>query len=217
MRQVAVIGIGSFGSTLAAQLAEKKCEVLAIDINREKVDDIKDKVTQAVVADASDRNTLIELGVKDCDVACVSLGEKVDVSILVTLQLKELGVKRIISKASSEIHGRALKLVGATEVIFPEKDEAIRLANSLVNPDVLEFVKVSDEFNIIELAAPQQFFNHTIQELQLRKKYGVQVLAIRNPLDGSVNVVPSPEYKFRPDDVLIVIGETQALEKFTER
>lgn len=217
MRQVVVIGLGSFGSILAAALAEKKCHVLAVDSDREKIQDIKDKVTQAVVADASDREALEELGVKDFDVACVCVGEKIDVSILVTLHLKELGVKRIIAKATSDAHGRALTHVGATEIIFPEKDEAIHLANSLVTPDVLEMIRVSEEFNIVEVAAPEEFYQKSLKDLQLRKKYGIQVIATRNPLDGSVNVAPSPDYKIRPDDVLIVLGETQALEKFGQR
>ena len=217
MHQIAVIGIGHFGYTLATQLAEKKCQVIAIDIDPDKIHDIKDRVTQAVVADALDREALEQVGVKDCDVACVSLGERIDVSILVTLYLKELGVKRIITKATSDAHGRALSRVGATEIIFPEKDMAIRLAQSLVSPDVLEFIRVSDDFNIIEFASPEDYYGKTIREMNLRKKYGIQILAIRNPLDGSVNVVPSPDYKVRPDDVLIVIGGTQALEKFTHR
>lgn len=217
MRQIAVIGLGNFGMTLATKLAEKKCQVLAVDVDKEKVQDVKDKVTQAVVADASERAALEELRIKDYDVACVSLGEKVDTSLLVTLHLKELGVKRIITKATSDAHGRALELVGATEIIFPEKDAAVRLASSLITPDVIDMIKVSEDFNIIEVAAPEQFYQKSLKETQLRKKYGIQVLAIRNPLDGSVNVVPSPDYKIRPDDVLIVIGETQALEKLGGR
>lgn len=217
MRQIAVIGIGNFGFTLATELAAKKCHVIVVDIDKEKIQDVKDKVAQAVVADASDRQVLEEIGIKDCDAAFVSLSEKIDASILVTLHLKELGVKRIVAKASSDAHGRALSKVGATEVIFPEKDEAKRLAQSLVNPDVLEFVKVSEDFNITELAAPEEYFGKSLKDLQLRKKFGIQILAIRNPLDGSVTVVPAPDYKLKPDDVLIVIGETQALEKFTRR
>src|SRR3989338_9155789 len=213
MRHILIIGIGNFGYTLASRLAERKCEVLVIDSDREKIQDIKDKVSQAIVAEASDRDVLLEIGAKDVDVACVCLGEKIDVSILVTLFLKELGVKRIIAKASSDAHGRALNLVGATQVIFPEKDEAERLANSLVSPGIMDFIRVSEEFNIVELAAPEDFYNQSFRDLQLRKKYGIQVLAIKNPLDGSVHVVPSPDYKIRPDDVMIVIGETQALKR----
>lgn len=215
MRQILVVGAGSFGSTLAMKLAERKCEVTVIDNDREKIQDIKDKVTQAIFADASDKHVLQQLGVKDVDVACVSLGERVDVSILVTLFLKELGVKRIIVKASSDDHKRALMLVGATQVVQPEKDEAERLSNSLVSPDVLEYLKVSDEFNIAEIAAQDEFFGKSLRDLKLRSKFGLQVLAIKNPLDGSVHMVPSPDYKIRPDDVLIVMGESQAIQKLT--
>jgi len=215
MKQVIVIGLGNFGYTLATNLATEKCEVLAIDRNREKIQQIKDSVTRAVLADAADKETLAELGIRDADVAVVSLGDRIDVSILVTLFLKELGVKRILAKAISDDHGKVLKLVGANEIIFPEKDEAIKLAKSLIAPDILEYIKLSEDYSVAEIAAPEKFYAKSLKELQLRTKYGMEVLAIRRPLEGTLNVVPSPDYKIQPDDSLVVIGENKSLERFS--
>lgn len=215
MRQVLVIGVGHFGYTLATKLAERRCEVVVVDSDREKIQDIKDDVSQAVVANASDKDALIEIGAKNFDIACVCLGEQVDVSILLTLFLKELGVKRIIAKASSDDHGRVLSMVGATTVIFPEKDEALRLANNLVSSEVLDFARISEDLAIVELAAAKEFYGKTLRELNLRKKFGIQVLAVKNPLDGIAHTVPAPDFKIRPDDVLFIIGDQESLQKFS--
>ena len=215
MRQVLVIGAGNFGFTLAAELAEKKIDVIVIDSNQERAQEIKDSVSQVIVADATHKDVLDKFA-RDIDVAVVSLGEKIDSSILVTLFLKEIGVKRIIAKASSIDHGKVLKIVGANDVVFPERDEALRLATSLVSPDILDFIQLSDEFNIVEVAVPDKFVKKSIDALDLRKKYGMQILAIKNPLDGKINVLPSPDYKFRPDDVMIVIGDIDSLQKIQQ-
>ncbi len=211
MKQIAVIGLGNFGFTLAEALAEKKCEVLAIDLDKERVQDIKNKVSKAVVGDATDKHLLEELGVKDVDVAVISLGDRIDFSVIVTLYLKEMGVKRIITKAVSAEHAKILQLVGANEVIFPERDEALRLASSLFSSDVLDFIKVSDEFSILELAAPDKYAGKTLKELKLRSKLGIEVLAIRKPLEGTLKMLPGADTKIAPDDVLVVLGENRNL------
>lgn len=211
MKQIAVIGLGNFGFTLATALAEKKCEVLAIDQNKDRVQDIKDKVAKAVVGDATDKQLLEELGVREVDTAIVSLGDHIDSSVITTLYLKELGVKRIITKAVSQEHSRILQLVGASEVVFPERDEAMRLANSLFTSDVLDFIKLSDEFSIMEMAAPDRFLNKTLKELKLRSKLGIEVLAIKKPLEGTLKMLPGSDTKIAPDDVLVILGENRRL------
>ncbi|MBI4398477.1 MAG: TrkA family potassium uptake protein [Candidatus Omnitrophica bacterium] len=211
MKQIAVIGLGNFGFTLATALAEKKCEVLAIDLNKERVQDIKDKVAKSIVGDATDRDLLNELGVKDVDVAVVSLGDRIDFSVIVTLYLKEMGVQRIIAKAVSTEHAKILHLVGASEVIFPERDEALRLASSLFSGDVLDLIKLSEDFSILELAAPDKYAGKTIKELKLRTKLGIEVLAIRKPLEGALKMLPGADTKIAPDDVLVVLGENRKL------
>ena len=172
---------------------------------------MRDKVAQVIVADATDKD-ILEKYAKGVDFAVVSLGEKIDKSLLTTHFLKEIGVKRIIAKASSVDHGKILKILGAHEVVFPERDEAKRLAASLMSPDVLDFIKVSEDFKIVEIAAPDEFVHKSIKELHLRKKYGVNLLAVKNPLTGKVQILPSPDYKFVPDDVLIVIGDINAIQ-----
>ncbi|MDD5084419.1 MAG: TrkA family potassium uptake protein [Candidatus Omnitrophica bacterium] len=214
MKQIVVIGLGNFGYTLATSLAEGKCEVLALDRDRERIQQIKDFVTRAVVADAADKDALAELGINDADVAIVSLGDRIDVSILVTLFLKELGVKRILAKAVSDDHGKVLRLVGANEIIFPEKDEAVKLAASLIVPDILEYIRLSEDYSVVEIAAPEKFYSKSLKELQFRTKYGIEVLAIRRPLEGTLNIIPSPDYKIQPDDCLVLIGENKNIEKF---
>ena len=212
MKQALVIGAGNFGFTIAAELATKDCEVIVIEQNAERAQDIKDKVMQVVVADATHKDVLTKFG-KGVDVAIVSLGDKVDSSILVTHFLKEIGVKRIIAKATSGDHAKVLKIVGATQTVFPERDEAMRLGTSLVTPDVLDLIHLSDEFNIVEIAVPDDFLKKSIKSLDLRKKFGFQILAIKNPLDGKVDILPAPDYQFRPDDVMVVIGDTASLER----
>lgn len=215
MKEVLIIGAGNFGATLAAQLSAKKCEVTVIELNKNNAQEIKDKVNRVVVADATHKDVLGKFG-KDADIAIVSLGDKIDSSILITLFLKEMGIKRIIAKATSVDHGKALSLVGAHQTVYPERDEAVRLATSLMSPDVLDFIQLSDEFNIVEIIVPENLTKKSIEESDIRKKYGVQILAIKNPLDGRVQVLPSPQYVFQPDDVMIVIGETESLEKFQQ-
>ena len=211
MKQIAVIGLGNFGFTLAEALAEKKCEVLAIDVSKDRVQDIKDKVARAIVGDATDKKLLEELGVKDVDVAIVSLGDHIDYSVIVTLYLKEMGLKRIITKAVSNEHAKILQLVGATDVVFPERDEAMRLASSLFSSDVLDFIKLSDEFSILEIASPDTYAGKTLKDLKLRSKLGIEVLAIKKPLEGTLKMLPGADTKIAPDDVLVVIGENRRL------
>lgn len=215
MRKILIVGAGHFGYTLATELAERGPEVVVIDNDPNRAEEIKSKVTQVVVADGTSKEVLARFG-HDADVAVVAMGERIDASILATHFLKEIGVKRLISKATSVDHGRVLKLVGATQVVFPERDEAIRLATSLVTPNLLEFMQLSDDFNIVEVAVPNDFINKSIEQLDLRKEYGLQILAVQNPLDGKINVLPAPTYAFKPDDVMIVIGDKDALQKIQD-
>lgn len=212
MAHALVIGAGNFGFTLATELAKRNRETVVIDTDPDKAQDIKHLVSRVIVADASDREVLEEFA-KDADMAVVCLGEKVDSSILITHFLKEIGVKRIIAKATSVDHGKILKVIGANEVVFPERDEAIRLATSLVSTNVLDLFHISEEFNIVEIAVPKEFVGKTICELDLRKKYQLQILGVKNPLTGKVNLLPISDYLFQADDILIVVGDTSNLAK----
>ncbi|HEX9780067.1 MAG TPA: TrkA family potassium uptake protein [bacterium] len=205
-----VIGAGRFGSTVAVEMAEKKCDVVVIDSNSKMLDDLKDVVSQAVIGDATDKDLLVKFA-KEMDVVIVCVGERVDASLLITHWLKELGIGRIIVKASSRDHEQILKIIGAHQVVFPERDSAIKLVASIVAPSIVDFVQVSDDLGVVEIAVPEQFIGKTIGQVDLRNRYGIQILAVKNPLSGKTKMLPTAEYVFQPDDVIIMIGDAERL------
>jgi len=218
MRQFAVIGLGNFGTALATRLAELGCPVLVIDSAEPAVEAVRDRVTQSVVADALDRRVLDAVGISDVDCAIVSLGDRIDTSILLTLYLKELGIKEIVVKAVSEDHKRALEILGATSVILPEKDTAIRTAYALANPNIVDHVPLAQGFSILEVNAPESFVGKSLAELEIRTKYNIEVVAIKGPAgpqgEGRVAVIPSAEYRLKANDILVVIASDEAMERF---
>jgi trk system potassium uptake protein TrkA len=212
MKQFAIIGLGNFGYYLATNLYEKRHAVLAIDKNINPVQEIKDKVTHAVVADATDIRTLETLGIKQMDAAVVCIGSVISDSILATLNLKDIGVKRVFAKAVTEPHGRILHKIGALEVIFPEKDQAISLAERLHNPNILDYLPFLDGYSIVELLSPQSFIGKDLKELNLINKYGVQILAIKKILPEQLNMIPKGQYVLKDRDILILLGPNHALD-----
>ncbi|MBN2231949.1 MAG: TrkA family potassium uptake protein [Deltaproteobacteria bacterium] len=217
MRQFAVIGIGNFGYYLARHLAELGEDVLAIDRNPERVQLLKDVVSHAVVAEADDRETLQQLGVADVDVAVVSVGERMDASILITLYLKELKVREVMVKAITEDHGRILQKIGADGIIFPEKDTGIRVAENLHSPNIIDHLPLGRAYGIIELAALPEFVGHSLAELKLRNRYHVQVIAIRELVPERFHVAPAPDFVIKDSDSLVLIGENENLERIRTR
>ncbi len=213
MAQFAVIGLGNFGFNVALALAEGGHQVLAIDQDERKVEHIKDKVTQAVVYDVRDKDNLTQLINPDFDAVIVSLGKNVESSTLVTLYLKDLQIRRIIVKAINEEHGTILNLIGATEVIYPEKSEASRLAHRLTSPNLIENIPLAPEYGIAEVEAPAAFVGKTLKELQLRNKYNVGVIAIKEILTDQFYLIPDPEVKIKPDSALLLIGRNSDIEK----
>ncbi len=217
MLRILTVGLGSFGEALVRELRPlKTCEVLVIESDQEKAQQIKDDVDRVIVADAGNRE-ILEQFARDIDVAVVCLGEKIDSSILTTYLLREVGVKRIIAKAISREHGEILKLVGAQEIVFPEQDTARRLALNLLTPDILDLIRLSGDFNLFEIAVPEDFLGKTLIDLQIRKRFGLEVLAVRNALKDETTILPPADYTFRPDDVLIGIGRPDALKSFEGR
>lgn len=213
MGQFLVIGLGNFGHNVAVSLFEGGHEVLAVDLNNKKIEQIKGKVTQAVVANVKDKEALSEFLSSDVDAAIVSLGDKLEASILTTLYLKDLGIKRIIVKAINDDHGQILRLIGATEVIYPEKEEATRLAQRLTIPNLIEHIPLASEYSIMEIAAPDNFVGKSLKELQLRSKYNVEVIAIKDVLLDTLHLIPGADVKIKPDSVLIVIGKEPDINK----
>ena len=214
MKKIAVIGLGNFGYTLAVSLAKEGCEVIAIDTDKGKIQSIKDSVSQAVLADAACKETLEKLGVGDVDAAVVCLGTRLDLGVMVTLFLKELGVGTIYAKAISDDHSRVLCLVGADKIIFPEKDEAQRLAKTVANPNVLEFVRLTEGYSVVEFPAPKKFHGRSLSELDLKNRFGIYVFAVRQPHNSELQLFPPAGYVVRDDDTLIIVGEEKKIEAF---
>ncbi len=179
-RRVAVIGLGTFGQEVARNLSKLDCEVLAIDVNKDLVQDVTDVVTRAAIADVRDRDALRELGIGQCDAAILSLRSHIDTSVLAVLVLQELGVKTIIAQAVSEDHRRVLTRLGATRVIFPDKDMAERAAQMIVAPDLLDYVRLAPGYGLSEIEVPDPFIGKTIVQANVRQEFGVNIAAVRN-------------------------------------
>ena len=210
MKSFVVVGLGRFGMQAATKLCEEGCEVLAIDSKSEMVQQISDNVTQAVVADARDKDVLRALGVKDFDCAIVAIGDSLADSVLATMNLKELGVPYIVCKAYDETHRQVLKKLGADRVVIPEKENADRLAMSLASVNVLDYIELSEDYGIVEVPAPSAWQEKSLIELNIRAKLGVNILAIKR--DGDITVSPAADFRIMQGDVLVVLGHTDALE-----
>lgn len=216
MRRFAVIGAGTFGSAVAETLTESNNEVIVIDTEQEKIQALQGVATQAVQADATDSETLKALGVNEVDCAIVSLGDKIDLSILVTLHLKEMGVPEIVVKATTPEHGKILKLIGATEVVFPEKQMAQRVARRLSAPNIYDQIQLAEDLSVLEVIAPPKLIGKSLKDLRLRDQYHVNLIAIREPNGkGEMRtVIPRGDFLIRPDHVLVVVGLDGDIEVF---
>jgi len=224
MKQFVVIGLGRFGSSIARALSEKKFEVLAIDEDENRVREMEGVVSQAVVMDATDEKGLKELGVADFDTAIVSMGETIEDSIMITLTLKEMGIRQVIVKAKSDLHSRILKKVGADRITFPEREMAEKLAESLASPKIFDFIELSKTHGIVEMVVPKKIVDNTLRDLQLRAKYKVSVIAIKRKIpyskpDGSTDfkeeiiIGPGSDDELISGDVLVLLGKNADLEK----
>jgi len=213
MKQVVVIGLGIFGSNIARMLFENGFDVVAIDKSKEMVQRMANYSTRAIVADATDKSVLEAIGIQPDDLVIVSFGEDLAASTILTLHLREMGVKTIIVKAPHEDHKRILQMVGATEVIIPEQEMARRVAKSIIAPNVLDFLALSDGFVISEVAPPPSFIGKSFSDLHLRSRFGVTVLAIRDALTDQVRMVPSPSFIIKDSDILVVIGKEEDIRK----
>ncbi|MCF6097035.1 TrkA family potassium uptake protein [Thermovorax subterraneus] len=211
MKQFVVIGLGRFGSSVAKTLYKLGYDVLGIDINEEIVQSLADSITHAVQADATDENTLKALGVRNFDVGIVSIGDDIQASILVTLILKEIGIKYVIAKAQNDLHGKVLYKIGADRVVFPERDMGVRVAHNLVASNILDYIELSPEFSIVELEAFPEWYNKTLGELKMRKNYGLNVMAIKR--GEEVIVSPGAEDFITKGDILVVVGQNKDIEK----
>ncbi|NLC70716.1 MAG: TrkA family potassium uptake protein [Desulfuromonadaceae bacterium] len=212
----AVIGLGNFGFHVTQALYETGHEVIAIDINQDKVQRIQDHASYAILGDAGNKEFLIGQGLGDMTAVVVSTGERSHLSTLITLYLKEMAVPRILVKALNEDHGRILMKVGASDVIFPEKDMAKKIARSLSTPNILEYIPLAGEYTITEADPPKHYLGKTLADLELRRKHHVTVLGIKDVLTGSFSLAPSPSYIIKDSDLLIFLGKADDIDKSLE-
>ena len=210
-KQFVAIGCGRFGSSVALKLMELGNEVMVVDRSEETIQNIADKVTYAVQADATDENTIKSLGIRNFDVAIISIGADIQSSILVTLMAKELGVKYVVAKAQNELHGKVLYKIGADRVVFPEREMGIRIAKNLVSDNILDYIELAPDYSIMEVVALPEWLGKTLKEINMRSSYGINVMAIKQGLD--INIAVGPDDQIKEGDVLVVIGHNDDLKK----
>ena len=211
MKSFLVIGLGRFGSALAQELCAQGNEVMALDLWEDRVQAAADLVTRAAAGDARDPEVLRALGARNFDCAVVAFSADVGDSALITLNLKELGVGKVVSKASSAVHRKVLEKIGADQVVFPEQEMALRLARNLSNVDILNFIELSADYSVVERRCPRQWFGKTIRELDIRAKYGVNVIAVRE--NGKVHVTLDANRPLNDHITLVLLGENDRLAK----
>ncbi|MDK9710293.1 potassium channel family protein [Acidaminobacter sp.] len=210
-KQFVVIGCGRFGSSVAMKLTELGEEVMVVDKNEEIIQTISESVTYAVQADATDEQTIRSLGIRNFDVAVVTIGSDIQSSILITLMCKELGVKYVISKAQNELHGKVLYKTGADRVVFPEREMGIKIAKNLVSDNILDYIELAPDYSIVEIVALDHWIGKNLRQLNLRARYGINVMAVKQGFD--IKVAVGPDEVIREGDVLVVIGHNDDLNR----
>ncbi|WP_336784801.1 potassium channel family protein [Paenibacillus sp. MMO-177] len=212
--QFVIVGLGRFGSSLGRELIKLGYEVLGIDRDEEAVQEMSNVLTYTVSADCTDEETLRSLGVRNFDCGVVAIGDDIQASILTTILLKDLGVKRVVAKAMSELHGRVLEKIGVDRVIYPERDMGIRVAHQLVSPNLLDYIELSKEYTIAELSVPKCLNGKSLQDMNLRARFGCSIVAINKP--SGIIIAPTAADVVTEKDVMVVIGTNDQIEQFEE-
>lgn len=214
MRTYVVIGLGRFGTAVATELCRLGHEVLAIDDSEDRVQNIASQVTHAVAGDARDPGVLRALGVRNYNCAIVAVADDVGNSALITMNLKELGVRQVIAKAQSHVHQKVLQKIGADKVVFPEHEMGMKLAQNLSSSNILNFIELSDDFGIVELAAPKSWVGQSLRALDVRAKYRVNIIAIRRGGDEhDLEVAPGADYVLAAGDVVVTLGRNEYIDR----
>jgi len=211
-----VIGLGMFGFYVAKNLFLKGNDVIAIDRSKETIQKIKDFSSEAIIADVSVIETFASIGIEDADAVIVGLGTSIAPSILITHQLKQMKIKKIIVKAMSEEQGKILNILGADDVIFPEKDMAEKVANSIGDMNIIDSITRTEDFSIVEIAPLNEFVGKSLEDLNLRELYKIQVIAVKELIPERTHVIPSPDFVIKDSDILVIIGDEKSLERFVE-
>ena len=212
-QRVIVIGLGIFGLNIVRDLYTGGFEVIAVDKNKDAVQRVRDCSTKAIQADGTDKEIMEAIGIQEDDVVIISFGEDLAAATLTTLHLKQMKVKTIIVKAPNEEHKLILEKVGATEVMIPEKEIAHKVAKSLISPNVLDYLPLSDDYMISEMAPPNSFLGKSIAQLQLRSRYHIEVIAIRDIVSDKINMVPGADFVIKDGDVLVILGKEKDIQQ----
>jgi trk system potassium uptake protein TrkA len=215
MQSFVILGLGRFGQSVAKTLYELGCEVLVIDENEEVIQSIFNHVTHAIIGNVTDKNVLKSAGIKNFDAAVVSTGKNLETSIIVTQILKEMGMGYILAKTQNDLHARVLTKLGADRVVFPEHDMGVRIAHNLISTNIIDYIELSPDYSIVEINLPTSWEGKTLHELDIRAKYGINIIAIKNGLQ--INVAPTAEYVTNSNDLLVVIGLNSAIEKLNSK
>ena len=212
-KQYIVVGLGRFGRAIAETLCGDGAEVLGVDRRMDLVEEMRDVLTHTIQMDAMDRSALEALGIEDFDVAFVTMGSDIRASGTIVLLLKELGAKRIIAKAHDEFHGRMLEKLGADQVLFPERDMGRRVAHNLVSGNIIDYLELSSKYSMAEIRPKPEWVGHTLKDLAMRSRLGINVVAIRN--GEALNGMPQPDDVIREDDVILVVTSEETLSKLS--
>ncbi|RME21435.1 MAG: TrkA family potassium uptake protein [Candidatus Zixiibacteriota bacterium] len=212
-KEFAVIGLGNFGATVARSLSDLKGKVTAIDVDKAKVQDLQDDVDTAIVADATEPQFLENLEVDKFECFVVSTGVDSHAAILITLHLHEMGAKKIIVKANSSDHARILLKVGASQAIIPEEQMARKVAHSLAQGNVIDYLPLAGDFCVAEIEPPEDFLDKSLIDLKLRSQYGLQVIAVKGKLSGKLQLAPPADFKVGENDILVVLGRVEDVDK----
>lgn len=211
-QEFAVIGLGRFGGAICEELSREGMSVLAIDIDEQRVNAFKNIASHAVIADSTDEEALLALGIKNIDHVIVAIGDNIQASILTTVILTELGIKRITVKAQNDYHEKILNKIGAHVVVHPERDMGRRLAQSLISSNIIDFIELSDKHRIVEVKAGKKMYGKNLIELNIRAKYGVNVVAIKH--NDEMIISPKAEHTVEQGDILVIIGEEDDISRF---
>ncbi|MCA9218759.1 MAG: TrkA family potassium uptake protein [Planctomycetales bacterium] len=216
IKHFVVIGLGSFGAAVAQRLKKNGCRVTGIDSDEERVELLKEWLYEAVIGNATDREALQHLSLDAATGIVISLGEDITLSLLATLHAKELGARNIVVKGVTPEHGKLLKSLGVARVIFPETEIALQLADQLTWPNVIDLLPIDPEYSFIEIAIPDSFVNRTLLEINLRRRFGVWVVGVKDVMTGKLEMFPDAEYKLLADQMLLVVGKTDDLKRIRE-
>ena len=215
-RHFVVIGLGTFGSALARQFCSNDCRVTGMDADRDRIDDLKEILYEAVIGDATDREALMHLPIRDANAVFVSLGEDITRSLLATLHIKELGATRIIVKGVTDEHGKILSRLGVERVIYPETEIAQQLADHFTWPNIVDYLPIDPEFSFVEIAIPDSFVGQTLQQMNLRRRLGVWIVGVKDALTGKLEMFPDGEFRLGADQMLLLVGRHSDLNRLRD-